>query len=775
MRYFTIIFFLFIFVFNEDVGTLNAIEIIGPYKIIGLFSSCLHHGSSKQTQHELKSSTIQKLSRTLFVSDCIAPNTCSNERNFTDLYHYEEYDVCHDFDHLLKILIKFKIGDGYYLASPDNDTKEEGNIVMVITYLDQHFVDMVFCLLFKRSAKDPELLLLRDQITPSYEFLRGSFPHKGIAYQQLETLSSNLLRIGWKNVAVVLIKIGTKVEIDLYTELFHSILDGIKAHGDICYMTDVVENEEQLASTISKLRYVDYRTPILLYGSEESQLKIFKQTEGNLLYNRKWGLNDITSDFHFLNGYSKVGESSVILIHRRPLFTWAKLLVVENSSYYPKWSDFTSPDKCDTECRNLYRKCLELFVGIQSKLNQYKKGLVKRNVKSFVKYYNKGIFNVLDGHSLMISRILHVEMSDYKPLLQSKECLQPICRPGLYKNFGERKDHWNYSYGWRCTQCPINTIKPAQGDGSCIPCSSYYTSNKDKTICYDPYRKIYFSFQTISVKLCVAVSSFLCVSTMLTFLVFMVNKQTWIVQSTDLKISTAHLALLMVNFVLPNISFLMDSSWIYWTVYLLSMSLVNCCCLSIVLVKSKKLLQAFNSKVLVNKNEAKRTTYHQITIVILNLMLSTAIFICSIKMKELKEKSIRNQSTLESVEYCEHGVHICLQIVFLICLQIACFIPAYQGRNLPSVFNNAMAILYGSFVMVVSSLVFFPIYLFQVDPRQKYIVEHLIFQCLGLIQVGFMYWPKVFILLFQPQKKTKHYLRKKTFKSSVSKANGVCR
>ena len=781
MRNLLLIVFLFIFILNEEIDILNAKK-NKFYKIIGLFSSCFHHQESlsKQTQHELISTAIQKLSTTLFTRECLAPNTCSNERNFTEFYHYEEYDVCHDVDHLLDILIKLRIGDGdYYLELSDNDTntKEESNIVLVITYLDQHMVDLVFCLLFQRSARDPELLILRDGQVSPYEFLRGSYPHKGVAYKQFETLSSNLLNIGWKNVVVVLIKIGTKDDINLYTDLFHSIVNGIKKQGNICYVTDVVENEEQLVSTISKLRYVDYRTPILLYGSDKSQKKIFKETEGNLLYNRKWVFNDIASDFNFLNGFSKVGESSVILIHRRPLFTWAKLLVVENSNYYPKWSNLTSADACDMECRNVYRKCLELFVGTKSKLTNYKnvKGVIKRNAKSFVKYYNKGIFNILDGQKLMMASILHSEISDYKPVLQSKECVQPICRAGLFKNFGERQSHWNYSHGWRCTQCPVNTIKPLPGDGKCFPCSSYFISNKRNTECYDPYQKIYFSLQTMSVKLCVAVSSFLCISTLFTILVFMVNKQTWIVQSTDLKISTVHLTLLMINFILPNISFFMDSNWLYWTVYLLSISIVNCCCLSIVLVKSKKLLQAFNSKVLVNRSETKRTTYHQITIVILNMVLTTAIFVCSIKMRELKEKSIRNESTFESVEYCEHGVHIILQIIFLVCLQIACFIPAYQGRNLPSVFNNAMAILYGSFVMVVCSLVFFPVYLFQHDPRDKYIVEHLIFQCFGLIQVGFIYWPKVYILLFQPQKKTKHYLRNKTMKSSVSKAREVCR
>ena len=124
MRNLLLIVFLFIFILNEEIDILNAKK-NKFYKIIGIFSSCFHHQESlsKQTQHELISTAIQKLCTTLFTRECLAPNTCSNERNFTEFYHYEEYDVCHDVDHLLDILIKLRIGDGdYYLELSDNDT-----------------------------------------------------------------------------------------------------------------------------------------------------------------------------------------------------------------------------------------------------------------------------------------------------------------------------------------------------------------------------------------------------------------------------------------------------------------------------------------------------------------------------------------------------------------------------------------------------------------------------------------------------------------------------
>ncbi|MEO0685291.1 MAG: hypothetical protein AAFY76_09665, partial [Cyanobacteria bacterium J06649_11] len=532
----------------------------------------------------------------------------------------------------------------------------------------------------------------------------------------------------------------------------------------------IVENEEQFMKTIQKLRRVDYDTPISLYGAEKYQFRMFDLTEGTLSYRRRWIFNDVDKSIITHEIVPKTKESCIMVEYARTfLYMSNKLFVAQNSHQFPSWINFTRPEDCNLECRNVYGKSLEVFVAFKRRLQRIKK--VKRDFfKTLTRRYNQLSFRILEGAVGHTFELFSSDHPIFKDIFRGNKCPNPTCLPGLHKDFGESQGiTWNRSLGWRCIPCPVNSVKPLKGDGQCVPCSTFFISNKDHTKCYDPYTKVFVKLQWTSVKLCIATSSLLFFFSLFTIFVFARNKQTWIVQSSDLKISTAHLALLMVNFILPNISFFVDSNWLYWTVYLLTISLVNCCCLSIVLVKSKKLLQAFNSKVRVNRSETLRTAYHQISIVILNMILATVLFIFSIEMRGLKETSVRFSSTLESVVYCEHDLHIILQMMFLMCLQIACFIPAYQGRNLPSVFNNAMAIVYGCFVMVVCSLVFLPVYLFQNDPRHKYIVEHLTFQCLGLIQVSFLYWPKVYVLLFHPKKKSKLYLRQKTFSfTSVS-------
>ena len=761
-----------------------------PYRIVSLFSSCLnittgYQTSPNRTEHEARSAMIQHLSDYLFTKDCMVPDSCPG-LNFTDIYDYEAYDVCHDHERLVEILIELNLNRKYFpiptTTTKNNSNGDEGldsmaesnNIVMVFTYLDQLMIDMVYSLLlWNRYFLRPEILLFREGTVPTHPDLRGSFPHKGIAYKQSNTISTYFPDVGWDVLVVVLIKIGEKKhEIEVYAENYEATLLSIHKQDKVCVVSDVVETQEQLLRTVDKLRRTNYQTPIILYGDEKYQIEVFKRTEGDLIYRHKWILNDISSGFINNDIYAKLRGTATILVHHRLIYFENKMFVAKNIRYFPDLFnlDTAGGNTCSSaECKAIYGSCLGLFAAMKIRMRQPGTLRFKRiHATQLVRYYNQGYYKIALHRSEHIRMMAHHDIPKYRDVLQSNRCVHPKCGPGFYEDFGQIKETiWNQSHGWRCTACPVNTIKTWHGSGRCVPCSlPFFTSNEENTLCYDPYKKVSFTIDMVSVQFCLATSGFLCLTTLLTLVVFMRNKDTWIVQSTDLTISTIHLMLLMLNFIIPNVSFGMDSSWIYWTVYLVSISLVDCCCLSIVLVKSKKLLQAFNSKVRVNRSEALRTTYHQISIVILNMILTTVLFVFSIQMQELKEQSIRNPSNLELVEYCEHDLHIVLQILFLLSLQIACLVPAYQGRNLPSVFNNAMAIVYASFVMVVCSLVFLPVYLFQADPRHKYIVEHLTFQCLGLAQMSFLYWPKVYVLLFQPEKKSKQYLRAKTFSFS---------
>lgn len=737
--------------------------------IIGLFSSCLTK-TSNRTEKEIQASTMQSMSRYLFTTDCIIPDMCTRRKgNFTVFYNYEEYDVCYDHNYLIEILLKLNLDQRYQTTK---HIKVELTITLVVTYLSQPLSDIASVFLLRRSTRDPALITFDDGISFKYRQLFDA-QIGFVSYQQIIKRGKyfNIVK-EWNTIIVLLLRHTDKNEV--YKQQYEDYMDLVKETNGLCYRTNIIDNREQFDASVQLLKKESRQTPIILFGPSRDQLELLHLAEGIRL-RKIWFFHDVyISDSYSNYIMLNMAKTGLVFFINDIHSKYAIESYLKYKDSFKSWDELNNTNGCDDKCQGLYKDNFIL-------LHDTKMSDALYNSKTYVSWRNllltrtEGVYSVISG----FQRTFHTgsttnNISTFMPNINYPSCPKPMCHPGRFKEFGGRSgSQWSYSHGWKCTQCPINTIKISYGNGQCIPCSSFLISNKQNTGCYDPYKKFHFSFQMTSIKTCVAFSICLCLSTLLIFAVIIQHRKTWIVQSTDLNVSSAHLTLLLINFILPNVSFVLTSNWIYWTAYLVSISLVNSCSLSIILVKSKKLLQAFNSKVLVTQNEAQRTKYHQISIIIFNMMLSIVVFILSFKIKALSEESIRHPSIFMVVEYCEHELQMILQIVFLVCLQIACFIPAYQGRNLPSVFNNAMVIVYVSFVMLISSLVFFPVYLFQNDPRDKLIVEHLIFQWLGLMQICFLYWPKLYVILIHPEKNTKEYLREKTLLSSMTRAKSL--
>jgi len=227
-------------------------------------------------------------------------------------------------------------------------------------------------------------------------------------------------------------------------------------------------------------------------------------------------------------------------------------------------------------------------------------------------------------------------------------------------------------------------------------------------------------------------------------------------------VSLFHILVLLIQFLAPSYFFIGRPHVLRCASLPLSISVFNTISISLVLVKSKKLLQAFESKVKLEKSETRRTIMRQITTIVLNMFITCGIFAISLHAKYPGIQSIRLNETSEVLFVCDTNFHAHIQVALQIAFQIACFVPAYRGRNLPTVFNEAATIVYTSFTMTITCIVFFPIHFFQKDPRDKQLVLWVVLICSGFTQFTFMYSKKVFILLCQPKKNTKEYFRQQT-------------
>ena len=87
------------------------------------------------------------------------------------------------------------------------------------------------------------------------------------------------------------------------------------------------------------------------------------------------------------------------------MFMLIKTFVAQNVDQFSRWNNFTKPVDCNLECRDVYRKTLEVFVAFKKRLN-IRQSHMKRSVfKAITNRYNGGNLEILNGKSNIITTI----------------------------------------------------------------------------------------------------------------------------------------------------------------------------------------------------------------------------------------------------------------------------------------------------------------------------------------------------------------------------------
>ena len=92
----------------------------------------------------------------------------------------------------------------------------------------------------------------------------------------------------------------------------------------------------------------------------------------------------------------------------------------------------------------------------------------------------------------------------------------------------------------------------------------------------------------------------------------------------------------------------------------------------------------------------RKLALQQAIVILLNLAISGLLLFISLKIIGFEIETIHDPYTFIRRVQCDMSVHVCIQVAFQICLQIACFVPAFRSRKLPNVYSESMRIVYVS-------------------------------------------------------------------------------
>ena len=315
------------------------------------------------------------------------------------------------------------------------------------------------------------------------------------------------------------------------------------------------------------------------------------------------------------------------------------------------------------------------------------------------------------------------------------------------------------SFAWKCVLCPPNTHKRLFGDRKCQKCTGRFNiDNGKRTMCTDPYQNVYFGLSNSEFSFLLALNLLGIFITFFSSIVFIVNRRTPMVSVSDYTISLIHMSIMCLLFMTVPSTFIGKPNFKKCISRLISISLLYTANIGIVFIKSQKLLQAFLSKIRLAAKEVQRSKIVQVFIIVVLMISVNTLLIITTYQRPITSAEALDSKAFISYHYCNNAFHGNILIASTMIIQLMCSIQAFRGRNLPSVMNDSIVLMYATFILTIVFGVSFVIVNAQ-PPQMKELFQCLAVTISNIVIVFLMYTQKALRMLISPEKNTRAYFR----------------
>jgi len=184
---------------------------------------------------------------------------------------------------------------------------------------------------------------------------------------------------------------------------------------------------------------------------------------------------------------------------------------------------------------------------------------------------------------------------------------------------------------------------------------------------------------------------------------------------------------------------------------------------ALALMKSHKLLKAFNAKQRATKRDRLEVFTQQIFIVALLVAIPVVVLFITAVNNTPGITEERNTTKYQILIFCSQPFQETVQLIYAMALQIACLVTAYRGRHLPSLFNESMALVYASLATTMALVAMFAVQAFRDDPLGRPLISWMVVSFNLNTFLLFLYGKKVWVMLYQKDKNTHAHVQHKTF------------
>ncbi|KAJ7388598.1 hypothetical protein OS493_036826 [Desmophyllum pertusum] len=352
---------------------------------------------------------------------------------------------------------------------------------------------------------------------------------------------------------------------------------------------------------------------------------------------------------------------------------------------------------------------------------------------------------------------LHIELDKIKWSGKSSNSSIPtsacslICPPGTAQSV-------TTSCCWECSKCPLGSVNPYPGSLNCSECPEGQRSNEQRTEC-EHLPIVNIKLTDITGYIITGFTSFGVLLTIFSCLVLVKYRETPLVKASSRELSAILLISIAMFFAQTFLSLTRPTTLVCRLAYCFNYTALGTC-VATLMIKTLRILSAFHAN-RINKRTKQciMTTKIQATLVFL---LNSVVF-CLLTFWLLLDAPYMTR-VIQRGEYifltCRphratlgFSLHIAIN-GYLVLLSLICTFHAFKARKLPENFNEARYIGFAMYILLLSTIAYFPVDFAGLENQSVTIVTcaTTLVSSYGLL--GCMFAPKVYVILLHPEQNT---------------------
>lgn len=308
---------------------------------------------------------------------------------------------------------------------------------------------------------------------------------------------------------------------------------------------------------------------------------------------------------------------------------------------------------------------------------------------------------------------------------------------------------------WRCVDCQPNQYLN-QTTQHCINCHVCKRPDPNQGICVDKNEK-FIDYRSRWAITSLAFASLGIFSTVLVGIIFWVHLDTPVIKASSRELSYILLGGIFFSFIMTFV-IVAPPTFITCGLTRFFLGFSYTLCYAAILTKTNRISRIFNKSP--TKSHKARYTSPRSQVVIVTLLVSVEVIIniSWLVYYTPSTKHLCDQMSNFRIRICNglDDYSYIVGLIYPLILVCFCTIYAIKTRKCPGGFNEARYITFTNYTTCLIWLIFVPLYLSTGASDDIRIVSLALSLSLGaFVQLGCLFFPKVYIVLFKPEKNTR--------------------